>query len=482
MQNEPLPLTAYSSEQRQAAMIKYQVIAPYLRSEKNLIAIVEETGIAKRTLRYWIRNYEKFGLKGLIRKTRSDSGKIQLDSEVIVTIEQMILKHRRNSLTSIHRMICEHCQQQSWKQPSYYQVYKIAQSLSQSLKNLAHDGQKAYENQYDLIHRREASYPNEIWQADHTLLDILVLNEKGKPERPWLTIILDDYSRAVAGYFLTFQAPSATQTALTLHQGIWHKQNSDWIICGIPEQFYTDHGSDFTSNHLEQVAIDLKINLVFSKVGVPRGRGKIERFFLTVNQLFLQDLPGYLGNETNTSLLTFKELDERFANFIINNYHHRIHGTTKKEPILAWNESGFLPNMPENLESLDLLLLNLAKTRKVHSDGIRFQGLRYIDTNLAAYVGETVIIRYDPRDIAEIRVFYQDKYLCTAISPEISNYTVDLKDVVSARNNVRKNLKKQLESRKTVVEEIVMSKQNGWKAQSNKSSSKKSKLKRYIND
>lgn len=66
MQNEPLPLTAYSSEQRQAAMIKYQVIAPYLRSEKNLIAIVEETGIAKRTLRYWIRNYEKFGLKGLI--------------------------------------------------------------------------------------------------------------------------------------------------------------------------------------------------------------------------------------------------------------------------------------------------------------------------------------------------------------------------------------------------------------------------------
>ena len=115
MQNEPLPLTAYSSEQRQAAMIKYQVIAPYLRSEKNLIAIVEETGIAKRTLRYWIRDYEKFGLKGLIRKTRSDSGKIQLDSEVIVTIEQMILKHRRNSLTSIHRMICEHCHQQSWK-------------------------------------------------------------------------------------------------------------------------------------------------------------------------------------------------------------------------------------------------------------------------------------------------------------------------------------------------------------------------------
>src|SRR5690625_6820885 len=63
--------------------------------------------------------------------------------------------------------------------------------------------------------------------------------------------------------------------------------------------------------------------------------------------------------------------------------------------------------MPASLESLDLLLLNVAKPRKIHSDGIHFQGLRYIDTNLAAYIGETVIIRYDPRDIAEIRVFHQ---------------------------------------------------------------------------
>ena len=52
------------------------------------------------------------------------------------------------------------------------------------------------------------------------MLDIFVLNEKGQPERPWLTVILDDYSRTVAGYFLTFQAPSTIQTALTLHPSV----------------------------------------------------------------------------------------------------------------------------------------------------------------------------------------------------------------------------------------------------------------------
>jgi len=57
------------------------------------------------------------------------------------------------------------------------------------------------------------------------------------------------------------------------------------------------------------------------------------------------------------------------------------------------------------LDRLDLLLLTVAKPRKVHPDGIRFQGLRYLDPVLAAYAGESVIIRYDPRDLAEIRVF-----------------------------------------------------------------------------
>lgn len=44
---------------------------------------------------------------------------------------------------------------------------------------------------------------------------------------------------------------------------------------------------------MEQVAADLPMELIFSKVKVPRGRGKVERFFRTVNELLLQDLPGY---------------------------------------------------------------------------------------------------------------------------------------------------------------------------------------------
>ena len=46
---------------------------------------------------------------------------------------------------------------------------------------------------------------------------------------------------------------------------------------------YVDHGTDFTSHHLAQAARDLHFEIIFSTVARPQGRGKIERFFGTLN-------------------------------------------------------------------------------------------------------------------------------------------------------------------------------------------------------
>jgi len=43
-----------------------------------------------------------------------------------------------------------------------------------------------------------------------------------------------------------------------------------------------------------------------------------------------------------------------------------------------------VPQLPARLEDLDLLLLSVARSRVVHPDGIRFEGLRYLDLTLAA--------------------------------------------------------------------------------------------------
>src|SRR2546428_12244742 len=111
--------------------------------------------------------------------------------------------------------------------------------------------------------------------------------------------------------------------------------------------------------------------------------------------------------------------------------------------------------MPGSLEQLDLLLLTVAKPRKVRRDGIWFLGMRYLETTLAASVGESVVIRYAPRDGAEIRVFYQDRFLCRAICQELAGATVPLRDIIRARNHHRRDLRQTLRERAQVVEALV---------------------------
>ena len=92
--------------------------------------------------------------------------------------------------------------------PSYATVHAIVRSLDPALTTLAHEGPAAFRNRYELIHRHRAEVPNALWQADHTLLDILIVDANGKSARPWLTIVIDDHSRAIAGYMAFLGAPS----------------------------------------------------------------------------------------------------------------------------------------------------------------------------------------------------------------------------------------------------------------------------------
>lgn len=455
---KPKPqLSAATEKQRERAQQRFSQIRPFLEDGVPLTHLAERYHLPVRTLRQWVQRYRQQGLVGLVRKGRSDRGTRRgLPLDLVRLIEGLALQKPPRSIAAIHRQVTRVAAEQGWPQPGYSRTRDIVHALDPALVTLAHEGTKIYCEKFDLIYRREASRANAMWQADHTFLDIWLQGDNGKPARPWLTIILDDYSRAIAGYRLGFQAPTAFQTALTLRQAIWRKDDPQWHVCGIPSTFYTDHGSDFTSRHLEQVAADLKIELIFSSLGVPRGRGKIERFFSTVNQMFLSTLSGYGHSSPETlgdmPLLSLQECDARFQRWLLWEYHTHVQQEIKSAPQARWEMGGFLPRMPDSLEQLDLLLLTVAKARRIRADGIHFQGQRYLDPMLAAYVGEEVTIRYDPRDMAEIRVFYRGDFLCRAICPNLAGDKVSLKEIIQARNARRRQVRKDLSERQQVVE------------------------------
>ena len=165
--------------------------------------IAADSGGPLRTLSRWSAKYRADPTShGLERTRRTDQRGRKIPAELIEVIEALALQHPEPTTAFIHRRVSDIATDRGLSPPSYSSVRAIIGAIDPGLRTLAQDGDAAYRDRYELVFRRTAARPNEQWQADHTLLDIMVLGQNGPAVRPWLTVVLDDYSRAVAGYTL----------------------------------------------------------------------------------------------------------------------------------------------------------------------------------------------------------------------------------------------------------------------------------------
>ena len=162
-------------------------------------------------------------------------------AELVALIEGMGVAASPPRAAEVHRAVTAIAAEKGRPAPSYPVVRQIIAGLDRGLVTLAHHGPAAYRDGFELVWRRESAHPNDLWQADHTELDVMIMDETGKPARPLLTVIDDDHSRAVAGYTVFLGAPSSLQTALALRQAVWRKSDPAWPVCGLPAVLYSDH-------------------------------------------------------------------------------------------------------------------------------------------------------------------------------------------------------------------------------------------------
>lgn len=87
-------------------------------------------------------------------------------------------------------------------------------------------------------------------------------------------------------------------------------------------------------------------------------------------------------------------------------------------------------------------------------DGIQFASTRYVSPVLAAYVGEQVTVRFNPRDVGEIRVYFNGALLCRAIAPELAADEISLEQLQTARAQRRHTLKQQLRQRRSLADAL----------------------------
>ncbi|MEC5180893.1 DDE-type integrase/transposase/recombinase [Arthrobacter sp. CG_A4] len=251
---------------------RWRVLRLHVEDQVPLATIARETGISPRTLQRWHQLYRTGGISTLDPHARSDAGTRRTAAETVAFIERHALTKPRPSLATLHRLAVAEAQRRGSPEPGYSTVREIVRALDPALVTFALEGPAAYRDRHEIVFRRRADHPNQIWQADHTELDILIVGADGRPDRPWLTTVMNDYSRAICGYTVFTGAPSALNTALALRQAIWCKTDPGWAMCGIPDILHVDHGSDFTSHHLERTAVELHIRIIHSTVA--RGEGR----------------------------------------------------------------------------------------------------------------------------------------------------------------------------------------------------------------
>lgn len=279
---------------------------------------------------------------------------------------------------------------------------------------------------------------NNEWEVDHTLLDILVIDEETGQiaGRPWLTAIIDRYSRCIVGYSISFAPPSwasimdALRVAVmpknwiyegfkAIYDGVSGIENS-WDCFGRPDRLIMDHGRDFKSLSMDATLTALAIEPDYTKPRKPWLKGKIERWFGTLERQIVHTLPGTVMskwenrkfyNSEKFAVLTIDEVNWIVAKWVIDIYHQDHHSKIGRTPAEAWNE-GLKEITPHREIPKNLLvpLTGLIVPRTLRDGGIRFKGLRWDAPELSRTRGllpdsADVQVRIDPLDLSVCYVY-----------------------------------------------------------------------------
>lgn len=417
-------------------------------------------GRTERWAQNLYRQYQNRGLEALTDHRRS-----RVHEAPVMTgeVKRLVLAWFFGRPSAGYRLIwklvtIECCKREGIQPPSYSAVKKYLRSLPKYL-NLVREGRIELWDKKGapVVRFNLTTHANHRWQIDHSRLDLWIrVWDGGKwvPAQVWLSLVLDAHTRSIPGFILSTRVPDAWTTSLLLRMAVLPKENAAWKNRGLPEVLQPDNGKDFRSHAVEVSMAYLGITLDFDPPYYPNRKGKIERFFLTLDRGCLRALPGHMdavGRSVSSAgyhidiLLTRKQLYREIETFIVDDYHRRTHSETKCKPGEHWEQTVRL-RMPESEDALNQMLLKFDQTRRVQNEGVTFhykgRGGDYWAPALIEYLGRDVKIRFNPDDLDSLLLYdaFTEEFVCEAwlMGQEDSRYTVA--DVKRSRSQFREGL------------------------------------------
>ena len=205
-------------------------------------------------------------------------------------------------------------------------------------------------------------------------------DEKGKYRKALLMAFLDDATRRII-----YSRFSFSEKSILFEDGIKHILKTHGMI----GRLYTDNGSSFVSNQTKRILDILGITLSHSRPGIPKGRGKVERFFRTVRDQFTRPL------EVD-DVQYIDDLNARFHTWLECEYHRSNHRGLKEyiTPLDAWMAKvHHIRSMKPGID-LDRIFLHMF-SRKVYKDST-FTLMGTLFEAPAILSGKSINIHFDP--------------------------------------------------------------------------------------
>ena len=420
---------------------RQRVIAPLAERDHVTESEVEQAGkalrLSMRTVFRLIAYYRRTPCTSVLapqprgRKPGSRIFDPSLEKIIETAIKDFYLRPEKPSLASLHREVQQTCHKAGATPPSYKAIQSRVRDFDPREVMTRRLGPKQAAQKLSPVkaglHVKE---PLQLLQMDHTLVDVVVVDEIDREPigRPWLTLAIDVATRAVPGFHLSLEAPSATSVALALSMAVLPKNrflaaqhiDFDWPCQGLPKAVHLDNAREFHSNALKRGCQEHGIEITFRPPGRPQFGGHIERLIGTMmGEVHL--LPGTTFSSiaargdykpADTAVMTMRELERWLTLQITGIYHRSLHRGLGRTPQEAWNQAmkrQAKVRLPYSEQKFYINFLPYER-RAIRRDGIRIFNIFYWTDSLTTLLRRShnvSAVHYDPRDLS--RVYVKDR-------------------------------------------------------------------------
>ncbi len=398
----------------------------------------------------WLSKFEQSGndVQSLFpRFSQCGNRKKRIVDEVDSICQQVIneeyLNREQHSLTFVLKKVIHLVAQENSLRPKAERLdVPTISTLRSVLKNYPKEevyasrfGQEAARHKYRTsIGSTYADKPLSVVEIDHTRLDIIAVDElTGLPvDRPWLTVIIDVFSRCILGFYLCYEPPSHASVAAALKHAIMPKVmdgsiNGHWPMHGIPSIMVVDNGLEFHGNALKAFCAEVGINISFCARKRGWSKGSVERVIGTINRNISEMVP---SGKTFASIkdrgdydsvakacVSLEALRLGIAKYIVDIYHETFHRGIQCKPIQRWET--YINNediqLPVNPDELDAITGNI-DTRSIFHYGIEINNATYNSEELMKYRSHfkgKAVVRWNSTDLGRIYVMVPEGPMVT---------------------------------------------------------------------